>query len=677
MNRAIYSISLFFILQINVYTQWSEQYYNFNVYFYAVSFWDNNQGYAVGENTSYTSGKVFRTTNGGDDWIDVPGEGNTLYAVCSPAFNIGIATGAFGTIIKTTDGGSSWTSRISGTDRSLRAVFFMNENIGMIVGSSSTFLKTTDQGETWVPKPCSAIENFYDVYFADSTHGWAVGYKQTWDTGPFIDIPRVVKTTDAGESWISLPYDAFNTRLQTVYFDDTDNGWAGGLQDYEGDPWAVLIKTTDGGNTWNSQVNSKHGWIKKIRFCDQNNGWAVGFGNVWSGQYGLNYKTTDGGNSWVHQTSLNDITLNNLFFLNPGTGWGTALKRIYKYETDCLEVWPGDANNDGIVNVSDILPLGLYYNNDTGPGRPGGGCLWESQCCPLSPPWSPANTVYADCNGDGIVNAADVLCIGLNYNNVHKFPLSKRGYYEKINDKDKPRLKLVLLDINKRSVRINQVREGSEYYIETELVNSRKPLGVALSIGIGGKGRRRAAELVGGWEIDGMRLGNMWGKGALSLIRENKEEGIIEAGMTNRSIEVDESGNIISRIKIRIINKKEFELNLRYAEAMMTNGKLVELLKFKEMDIETKNIANEIELSCYPNPFNPTTTIGLFLNEEKNVELAVFNTLGEVISELINGKLNAGYHEVEFDGTGLASGIYFYLLKTKSGIISKKMSLIR
>ena len=65
----------------------------------------------------------------------------------------------------------------------------------------------------------------------------------------------------------------------------------------------------------------------------------------------------------------------------------------------------------------------------------------------------------------------------------------------------------------------------------------------------------------------------------------------------------------------------------------------------------------------YPNPFNPSTTIRFGLPLKSQVTLTVFNTLGEQVAQLVNGEMEAGYHEVKFDGTGLSSGVYFYRIQ--------------
>ena len=64
----------------------------------------------------------------------------------------------------------------------------------------------------------------------------------------------------------------------------------------------------------------------------------------------------------------------------------------------------------------------------------------------------------------------------------------------------------------------------------------------------------------------------------------------------------------------------------------------------------------------YPNPFNPTTTIRFGLPSRSQVTLTVFNTLGQQVALLANCEAGAGYHEVQFDASGLSSSVYFYRL---------------
>ena len=79
----------------------------------------------------------------------------------------------------------------------------------------------------------------------------------------------------------------------------------------------------------------------------------------------------------------------------------------------------------------------------------------------------------------------------------------------------------------------------------------------------------------------------------------------------------------------------------------------------------------------YPNPFNPATTIRYEIPERSLVTIKVYDVLGNEISTLVSKELSPGEYEVEFNGTELTSGIYFYQLKVAGFIETKKMILLR
>ncbi len=90
------------------------------------------------------------------------------------------------------------------------------------------------------------------------------------------------------------------------------------------------------------------------------------------------------------------------------------------------------------------------------------------------------------------------------------------------------------------------------------------------------------------------------------------------------------------------------------------------------------SIPNSIELSQnYPNPFNPSTTIEFTLTRPQEIQLAVYNVQGQLVSTLTDGHRSAGKHIVNFNADELSSGVYLYRLKTGAGVVSKKMILIK
>ncbi|MCH8032961.1 MAG: T9SS type A sorting domain-containing protein [Bacteroidetes bacterium] len=94
--------------------------------------------------------------------------------------------------------------------------------------------------------------------------------------------------------------------------------------------------------------------------------------------------------------------------------------------------------------------------------------------------------------------------------------------------------------------------------------------------------------------------------------------------------------------------------------------------------IATLNIPRKFELSQnYPNPFNPSTAIKYSIPKAGFVTLVVYDVLGSEVSSLVNEEKTAGYFEIEFDGSSLASGIYFYRLQAGDFVETKKMMMLK
>jgi hypothetical protein len=94
------------------------------------------------------------------------------------------------------------------------------------------------------------------------------------------------------------------------------------------------------------------------------------------------------------------------------------------------------------------------------------------------------------------------------------------------------------------------------------------------------------------------------------------------------------------------------------------------------------NIESEIPKDFFlaqncPNPFNPTTSISFDLPKPGLTTLNVYNLLGQSVAELVNKQMEAGHHQVEFDGSALASGMYFCTLQAGSFKSSRKLMLMK
>jgi len=115
--------------------------------------------------------------------------------------------------------------------------------------------------------------------------------------------------------------------------------------------------------------------------------------------------------------------------------------------------------------------------------------------------------------------------------------------------------------------------------------------------------------------------------------------------------------------------------------ACTTNGAWITTDLSVDSELETVPVP-EFNLSNYPNPFNPETTISFTLSNYEKVNVSVFNVLGQKVSSLLNEPLAAGDHQIVWDGTdsnngSITSGVYFIRLKSNSGFSVRRILLIK
>jgi hypothetical protein len=79
----------------------------------------------------------------------------------------------------------------------------------------------------------------------------------------------------------------------------------------------------------------------------------------------------------------------------------------------------------------------------------------------------------------------------------------------------------------------------------------------------------------------------------------------------------------------------------------------------------------------FPNPFNPVTTICYEVPHAAHIILCVYNTLGQLVSKLVDENKPAGIYSVKFDGSHIASGVYLYHLQTGDFVVTKKLLLLK
>ena len=237
---------------------WTPQSVDPPVVFEGLFFLDHLRGWAVGNG----NGGLCRTTDGGQTWLHsyIEDFGALLMNVHFVDSLNGWAVGWGQTIIRTRDGGVTWTLLHEGPDIHFYDVQFVSPETGWLVGCEGVIWHTTDGGETWDEQFHDAQMCLHQLSFVDAWTGFVAGGDVSWRG-------VILKTTDGGENWIRDERDYPYFRGIEFY-----NRWIG---------WAVrpsyeLYRTLDGGETWTPFSTGTSNWIGDISFGAVNQVWAVG-----------------------------------------------------------------------------------------------------------------------------------------------------------------------------------------------------------------------------------------------------------------------------------------------------------------------------------------------------------------------------------------------------------------
>ena len=319
LHSTVILVTLLFSQQISAQTSWTAQTSGVADTLYSVQFLDANNGFVGGYR-----GTVLKTTDGGTTWTDVSItsswmvrdisfiDANTGWAALGDV-NDGDNSGE---LWHTTDGGTTWSKQTYYSTRARLGISFIDTSTGWACGSRSgpmDIANTLDGGTTWTEQTDGAVFGWtYKVDAISATDIWSVGVT-------FFPNPSglIIHSTDGGSSWalqslgtISYTYDVEAVDANTIYV----CGDAG-----------YIVATTDGGTTWNGQTTGTTDILWRTSFSSTMTGLACGDNGTIIG-------TINGGANWNAETSGVSTTLNGIYMLDSTTAWavgagGTILKR--------------------------------------------------------------------------------------------------------------------------------------------------------------------------------------------------------------------------------------------------------------------------------------------------------------------------------------------------------------
>jgi len=282
-------------------------------------------------------------------WQNPLPQGHTLSSVQLLDDSHGWAAGRDGVLLHTLDGGATWNVILTDGDLAFENFVFLDSSNGWaITGIPYRLLRTTDGGRSWTTVP--TVDNpppLDDLHFHDGQHGWIASETQ------------VLRTTDAGLTWHAHETHASGT-LAAIAFPDPLNGWAIANHFPNG---ASILHTTDGGLSWSPQtvaVSLDSTRLSALHFVDAMHGWAVGLG-------GQILHTANGGADWSPQSSGLGIPLSDVFFIDSMVGWIVTSNWTLEHGYQVLHTTNGGADwspqATGAEQATNLLAL--HFANAT------------------------------------------------------------------------------------------------------------------------------------------------------------------------------------------------------------------------------------------------------------------------------------------------------------------------
>jgi photosystem II stability/assembly factor-like uncharacterized protein len=482
----------------------------------------------------------------------------------------------------------------------------------------------------WFPVNSGTTNNLYGAYLLPSGVGYVVG-----------DMGTILKTTDSGNSWNPLT-SGTTSGLNNVYFFDDNTGIVVG-------DGGLILRTTNGGSSWNTiVVTDIYDRLLSVSFS--------GVYGVIGGESQTIIYSTNSGVSWLlGQTGFFGGGFWGAQMLNSTTafvaGQNSISAPLTGKSTDGGANWNFNTfyfqSNEG--RCEDVH----YFNASTGivSGSTwiGGGAI--SRTTDGGSNWT--TTLFTN-----VLEGMD-------------FPMASTGYAVGWSGS-------IIYTTDSGNTWTEQTTSSSYYFSDIAFVPN-----TLTGVVVGTSGTMLRTEN-GGLPVELVSFTASVNNNDVTLNWSTATE------LNNRGFEIE-----------RKVGENEFEQigfvpgfgtttetkNYQFKDANLNSGTYTYRLKQVDFD-GTFEYSNEINVDVtnpfqfelsqnYPNPFNPSTTIQFSIANSEMVNIAIYNELGEKVSELVNSVLSSGNHSVQFDAMGLASGIY--IVKMRAGEFSKtiKMNLLK
>lgn len=639
---------------------------------------------------------LYRSTDNGVSWHQVgcgpgpindeglpcwPVETGARYAVCGSVL---FGSDEYG-VRRSTDDGDTWTSVGNGgpSCHRVRDLVVCGSRIFVATDSNGVFL-STDNGDTW-NSLYSGLPTGRTSCLASSTESLFLG---TADRGVLlytgsVTIPATLVPSTTGVVVAGIPFwvevmigdPKPVTNLKSISFRLSSNlttcTYVDGTATY-----GTFLAQEGESRVPTAHYSKPNAQTVSIQLTSNTKMGSSGSGVVAKAQFvALAEQISERGP--VERIPKRDITfsLSNVSATDPDRNTIEVAPQTLKVHISVGggQVWPGDCNNDGVVDAADILPIGVYYGQALGmSNKP--GLLWQGYLREGWPSDTAKKKLFADANGDGLINSVDVLAVGLNYGKKHTVGgVGKVGVSQALVDG--------ALELGTPQERVS---ERGIVHISLLLKSSRPVYGVAFRVmyGVEPTGSPQNVRLIG---VD--TAASTFG-GGLMLSRVLEDQSGADVGMTKTQGRGFAGEGRIMDLALQVPDGAHYWIEVGNIVSNDEKGSVLNVVGSTFRSDVTGGVDGAVIpkenslVQNYPNPFNPSTVIQFKLSAPSTVTLTIFDILGRVVQELLDERRAAGTYSIKWAASGQSSGIYYYRMTARNDAgqlftQSKRMILVK
>ena len=505
----------------------------------------------------------------------------------------------------------------------VNSIAVVDQNVIFVAGIANGLYRTLDGGNTWELKNTglAGSGSLYGISATDSLNCW-VGWLNAITGTP----ASIYRTTNGGTSWTlqwtlagSFPdgIKMFTPNYGIAISDPTASG-----QKYQ------FRYTTNGGTNWNLSPTSpvatnEYGIINAFEFIDTSYIWVGSANTITTGSTSKIYRTTNGINgTWLNTVVQGTVGTNGLYY------------QAIAF-TDINRGLAGSSEGD-IVKTTD------------------GGATWTAVVPPAELSVFSAIHMFGFKDGSNVIRMSAIDATA-----YHCFKTTDWGttWTEEVLPAEGAASGIQHMQFVNANLGYSGGLGGTIMKYSITLPVELTSFTANTSMGKVTLNWRTATEINNsGFEIQRKTDDNNW------VVIAFKNGNGTSTNAINYTFTDNISGLIANKLSYRL-RQVDFNGQSQYSPVVLVDN-IVPL---------SYSVSQN-----FPNPFNPSTIIKYQLPQNSFVSLKVYNSLGQETATLVNGMVNAGTYEVQFNASNLSSGVYYYVINAGNNFVqTKKMILIK